>query len=332
MKKVVRLTESELMKLVGRIVKEQEEMEDDENAFNEHMITLDHIANHFNRNTTEEELDFMIDEIEYEVGSAMEEELLSDEELDELVDYAEFLIDELVSEFRLNQDFNSDLQESKKRVMKEQVKTLTIGSKGGAMINSTGNRPGHFNFVVKKVLGSNKYMVTISKWEFNSEFAKVGDSGTLTVGNKDASLKINGQVIDQLMMESKGNIKEQKDLSNLSILYECIGMAPNAHLDEVSQGLDTIFDATQGLMMDSDFDEDMIVKGLGELQTSEVRNIQRYLSCFMKKTNIQMADNNPLLTICRKAFTTFGSTDFGDSGLKSQAEKQLKRLGIQTKI
>ena len=131
-------------------------------------------------------------------------------------------------------------------------------------------------------------------------------------------------------------IKEQKDLSNLSILYECIGMKPNAegeiHLDEVSQGLDTIFDATQGLMMDSDFDEDMIVKGLGELQTSEVRNIQRYLSCFMKKTNIQMVDNNPLLTICRKAFTTFGSTDFGDSGLKSQAEKQLKRLGIQTKI
>ena len=124
-------------------------------------------------------------------------------------------------------------------------------------------------------------------------------------------------------------IKEQKDLSNLSILYECIGMEPNA---ELSQGLGTIFDATQGLMMDSDFDEDMIVKGLGELQTSEVRNIQRYLSCFMKKTNIQMVDNNPLLTICRKAFTTFGSTDFGDSGLKSQAEKQLKRLGIQTKI
>ena len=131
-------------------------------------------------------------------------------------------------------------------------------------------------------------------------------------------------------------IKEQKDLSNLSILYECIGMEPNAegeiHLDEVSQGLDTIFDATQGLMMDSGFDEDMIVKGLGELQTSEVRNIQRYLSCFMKKTNIQMVDNNPLLTICRKAFTTRGFTDIGDSGLKAQAEKQLKRLGIATRI
>jgi hypothetical protein len=86
-------------------------------------------------------------------------------------------------------------------VMNEQVKTLTVGSKGGAMINSGGNRPGHFNFVVKKVLGKNKYMVSISKWEFGSEYAKVGDSGTLTVGNKDASLKINGQVIDQLLMD-----------------------------------------------------------------------------------------------------------------------------------
>jgi hypothetical protein len=88
-----------------------------------------------------------------------------------------------------------------KPLVNEQVKTLTVGSKGGAMINPGGNRPGHFDFVVKKVLGSNKYMVTISKWEFGSEYAKVGDSGTLTVGNKDATLNINGQVIDQLMMD-----------------------------------------------------------------------------------------------------------------------------------
>jgi hypothetical protein len=143
MKRIVRLTESELMKLVGRIVKEQEEMEDDENAFNEHMITLDHIANHFNRNTTEEELDFMIDEIEYEVGSAMKEELLSDEELDELVDYAEFLIDELVSEFRLNQDFNSDLQESnqrlEKRLLGEQVQKTEINQEGKKRFDKLSN-------------------------------------------------------------------------------------------------------------------------------------------------------------------------------------------------
>ena len=129
MKIVLRLTESDLIKLIGKIVKEQEEMEDDENAFDEHMITLDHIANQFSRQTTEEELDFLIDEIEYEVGSAMREEELTDDQLDELVIYAEFLIDELVSEFRLNQDLNSDLQEGTKAKKPKAVKSRRSGIK-----------------------------------------------------------------------------------------------------------------------------------------------------------------------------------------------------------
>jgi hypothetical protein len=83
--------------------------EEDEDVFQEHMYTLDHIANHFNRNTTEEELEFMISEIEYEVESAIRAEELSDDELDELVTYADFLVDELVSEFRLNMDLNETL-------------------------------------------------------------------------------------------------------------------------------------------------------------------------------------------------------------------------------
>ena len=45
----------------------------------------------------------------------------------------------------------SDLVRLVNRVISEQVKTLTVGSKGGAMINPSGNRPGHFNFVVKKL-------------------------------------------------------------------------------------------------------------------------------------------------------------------------------------
>jgi U3 small nucleolar RNA-associated protein 14 len=70
---------------------------------------LDQIANHFNRNTTEEELDELISEIEDEVEFAIKGEELSDDELDELVTYADFLVDELVSEFRLGTDLNETL-------------------------------------------------------------------------------------------------------------------------------------------------------------------------------------------------------------------------------
>jgi hypothetical protein len=83
--------------------------EEEENVFEEHMHTLDHIANHFNRNTTEEELDELISEIEYEVESAIKGEELSDDELDELTDYAYFLVDELESEFKLGMDLNETL-------------------------------------------------------------------------------------------------------------------------------------------------------------------------------------------------------------------------------
>jgi hypothetical protein len=177
MAKIVRLTESDLIKLVNRVLKEESEMteacwkgytkkgmktmfgkkypncvknesedeetneasspaqqaaiainmkkkgikpkneslyeEEESNEFEEHMHTLDHIANHFNRNTTEEELEELISEIEYEVESAIKGEELSDDELDELITYADFLVDELVSEFKLGMDLNETLYKDK---------------------------------------------------------------------------------------------------------------------------------------------------------------------------------------------------------------------------
>jgi uncharacterized protein YpuA (DUF1002 family) len=100
MKKIVKLTERDLTRLVNKVIKEQEE----ENTFDEIMQDLDQIANHFNRYTTEEELDELISEIYLEVEFAIKGEELSDDELDELITYADFLVDELVSEFSLGMD------------------------------------------------------------------------------------------------------------------------------------------------------------------------------------------------------------------------------------
>jgi hypothetical protein len=112
MSKIVRLTESDLIKLVNHVLRESKNEtlhEEESNEFEEHMHTLDFIANHFNRHTTEEELEELISEIEDEVESAIREEELSDDELDELVTYADFLVDELVSEFKLGMDLNETL-------------------------------------------------------------------------------------------------------------------------------------------------------------------------------------------------------------------------------
>ena len=140
MSNIVKLTESDLMRLVERVLRESKDEveeasspaqqaaiainmkkkgikpkneslyeEEESNAFEEIMQDLDQIANHFNRNTTEEELDELISEIEDEVESAIKGEELSDDELDELITYADFLVDELVSEFRLGMDLNETL-------------------------------------------------------------------------------------------------------------------------------------------------------------------------------------------------------------------------------
>jgi hypothetical protein len=144
MKKTIRLTESDLIKLVQKIVKEQELDDDDsENVFEEHMMTLDHIANHFNRNTTEEELDFMINQIEYEVESAIRGDELTDDQLDELTTYADFLVDELVSEFRLGSGLNEGTNAKKPKAIRSRrsgIKTAAQIKKNSEVLRNVSSK------------------------------------------------------------------------------------------------------------------------------------------------------------------------------------------------
>ena len=143
MKKTIRLTESDLIKLVQKIVKEQELDDDEENVFEEHMMTLDHIANHFNQNTTEEELDFMINQIEYEVESAIRGDELTDDQLDELTEYANFLVDELMSEFRLITDLNEGTKAKKTKAIRSRrsgIKTATQIKKNSEVLRNLSSK------------------------------------------------------------------------------------------------------------------------------------------------------------------------------------------------
>jgi len=126
MKKLLRLTESDLIKLVQKIVKEQSY---DESAFEEHMGTIDHIANHFNNETTEDELDFMLTQIQYELDSAVRGGELTDDELEELYDYANDIARELEMEFNSLDNLQEGTKAKKPKAIRSKrsgIKTATL--------------------------------------------------------------------------------------------------------------------------------------------------------------------------------------------------------------
>jgi hypothetical protein len=133
-------------------------------------------------------------------------------------------------------------------------------------------------------------------------------------------------------------IKEQSDMRNLSIIYDCSGVDESeVELSEINSIVDGLYDATNGLDFGSNWDENGIVQTLEQGDGRLAKSANQLLACFMKRMNIPIVDNNPLLTICKKAFTTGINvpglrTDFGDKNDKVAAQKALSRLGISGRI
>jgi hypothetical protein len=121
MKNKVRLTESDLIELIKRAINEQSY---GETAFEEHMGTIDHIANQFYDEITEDELDFLLTQIEYELDSAERGGELTDDELEEIYNYANDVARELEMEFMSNNDLHEGTKAKKPKPMRSRKSGL----------------------------------------------------------------------------------------------------------------------------------------------------------------------------------------------------------------
>lgn len=121
MKNRLRLTESDLIELIKRAINEQSY---EETAFEEHMGTIDHIANQFYDEITEDELDFLLTQIDYELGSAERGGELTDDELEEIYDYANDVARELEMEFMSNNDLHEGTKAKKPKPMRSRKSGL----------------------------------------------------------------------------------------------------------------------------------------------------------------------------------------------------------------
>jgi hypothetical protein len=107
MKKVIRLNESDLTRLVKKIIEEQHRMDDHSDQY---FMAIDEVANYAMDDSFEQEdIEAAIDEISDIMQAADSDEDLSDDELDEVISYGGEVIRELEGMFESGE---SEFEES----------------------------------------------------------------------------------------------------------------------------------------------------------------------------------------------------------------------------
>ena len=97
MKRTVRITESDITRLVKKIVNEQERIDDPSDKY---FMEIDYVANYAMDEAMEpEDIERAIDEISGIMQDADSDEDLSDDELDDIISYAGQVIMELENMF-----------------------------------------------------------------------------------------------------------------------------------------------------------------------------------------------------------------------------------------
>ena len=97
MKRIVKLKESDLKRIVKKVIQEQERIDDPSDKY---FMEIDYIANYAMDEAMElEDVEVAIDEISDIMHDADSDEDLSDDELDEIISYAGQVIMELENMF-----------------------------------------------------------------------------------------------------------------------------------------------------------------------------------------------------------------------------------------
>ncbi len=97
MKKIIKLTESDLKRIVKKVIQEQERIDDPSDKY---FMEIDYIANYAMDEAMEpEDIEVAIDEISDIMHDADSDEDLSEDELDDIISYAGQVIMELENMF-----------------------------------------------------------------------------------------------------------------------------------------------------------------------------------------------------------------------------------------